>query len=114
LEEGLQLAKDFKCLYYETSAKTGENIDLVFKDLSQLLINDNCIDRNSYNSFGSITRESNDGIFGSLNRKNSKYKFNNWMINGNKRRKSNGIKKKRKKNSIDSLIQKMKSFFKLN
>lgn len=34
-EEGLALAKEFGCLFFECSAKTRENVDKCFEELTQ-------------------------------------------------------------------------------
>jgi len=39
LEEGNQLAEKYKLLYYEASAKTGENIEKLFMDLARSVKN---------------------------------------------------------------------------
>ncbi len=36
-EEGEKLAKDFNLYFYETSAKTGINVEAIFKDLVQII-----------------------------------------------------------------------------
>ena len=36
-EEGEKLAKDFQLKFYETSAKTGINVEVTFKDLVQII-----------------------------------------------------------------------------
>jgi small GTP-binding protein len=37
-EEGKELAKEFGCPYFETSAKTGQNIDLIFEYSAEKLV----------------------------------------------------------------------------
>ena len=56
-EEGEKLAKDFQLKFYETSAKTGINVEVTFKDLVQII--DEVSAQNNNLKGGKLTK--NDG-----------------------------------------------------
>ena len=67
-EEGRKLAKDNNFLFFETSAKTGENVNEIFQALIEILVKDIQGNNNNFNPNNKLINNNNN---------NNKHKKNN-------------------------------------
>ena len=99
-EEGRKIADDNKFLFYETSAKTGENVEKIFQKIFETIINDN-----NFENYVQKEEEKNN--------KNKNIKLNNKNNNDNSNddNKNDNNKNNNGNNNDKNKVNKKKKFF---